>query len=106
MSKYKRYWYWCCKGMIQNYRSYAGKEKKSEQEEIFYRAIKQAKEETKSLPDGEDRLKAVDLVIVDAICTREGAALRIHVSSSTIRRWTTQFIYLVGKHAGYEDETP
>lgn len=73
----------------------------TEQARIWSTAIVRAMYELSLLPDGDMRRRAVDLIYFKKTSTIDGAALSLHVSRSTIKRWTTSFIYAVGKHAGY-----
>ncbi len=62
------------------------------------RAIKGALEETKSLLDGEDRLKVIDMVFFKKTHTLQGAALNVPCSYETAKRWQQQFIRCVARH--------
>jgi len=52
-------------------------------------AVQQAIEETRTLPNGKERLEMVRLVFWN---TLEGAAMKCHVSYVTARRWHGEFI--------------
>lgn len=64
-------------------------------------AIKDATEETLKLPNGEDRMKAVNDVLIKKIRTIEGEALELHYSWRTVQNWINSFINMVGRNAGY-----
>ena len=55
-------------------------------------AVRQAIEETRALPNGEERLEMVKLVFWKKTHTLEGAAMTCHVSYITARRWHGEFI--------------
>lgn len=55
-------------------------------------AVRQAIEETRALPNGEERLEMVKLVFWKKTRTLEGAAMTCHVSYITARRWHGEFI--------------
>lgn len=73
----------------------------SMQSGIFLNAIKKSLEETKKLPNGEERLKAIDVVLIKKTKTAEGAALDMHYSWRTVQNWITSFVNLVGRNAGF-----
>jgi len=66
-------------------------------------AVRAAVEATERLDNGADRLMVVDLVFWSRTHTLEGAAMQVHVSERTARRWHTEFIMLVGKYRGMLD---
>jgi hypothetical protein len=88
--------------MITSYKKYCQSTEKSEQEQIFDVAIKKAKESTLKRKDGEERMRAVDMVLISQTHTYSGASFNLFVSDRTITRWINDFVYLVGKEAGYE----
>ena len=55
-------------------------------------AVRQAIEETRALPNGEERLEMVKLVFWKKMHTLDGAAMTCHVSYITARRWHGEFI--------------
>ena len=55
-------------------------------------AVQQAIEETRTLPNGKERLEMVRLVFWKKTHTLEGAAMKCHVSYVTARRWHGEFI--------------
>lgn len=55
-------------------------------------AVRQAIEETRTLPNGEERLEMVRLVFWKRTHTLEGAAIKCHMSYVTARRWHGEFI--------------
>jgi hypothetical protein len=66
-------------------------------------AVRLALEEVSKLPDGEDRLKMIDLLYWQQSVDFEGAGQRLHVSSSTIQRWSRRFVYSVARNFGLLD---
>lgn len=71
------------------------------QSSVWGNAIKDAINETKRLPDGDRRLEAIRLRFWDNTYELYGIASRMYVSEDTIKRWTNNFVHLVGKNAGY-----
>lgn len=70
-----------------------------------YDAVTQAIELTKRRQNGTDRLALIDLVFWKQSHTLEGAALKLHLSDTTAKRYHTEFIRLVGFCYGLEDVT-
>ena len=63
-----------------------------------YDGVRMAIEETKKLPDGEQRINLIRLSYWDKRYTLDGAAIRSHVSIRTAQRWRRAFILLVARH--------
>lgn len=68
---------------------------------IISNAIKDAKEETKKLPNGDLRIRAVEEILINKTKTYEGVALEVHYDWRTVQNWVNSFVNLVGKKAGY-----
>ena len=64
-------------------------------------AVRQAIAETLTLDTGEERLQVIRCVFWDKTHTLEGAAMKLHISYVTARRWHGEFIRLVGKVFGF-----
>ena len=64
-------------------------------------AVRQAIAETLTLDTGEERLQVIRCVFWDKKHTLEGAAMKLHISYVTARRWHGEFIRLVGKVFGF-----
>lgn len=60
--------------------------------ESEYAAVRRAVEFTRSLPDGELRLRLIRLVLWNRTHTVAGAALVLYISGSTAQDWHAQFI--------------
>nr|DAZ46408.1 MAG TPA: transcriptional activator [Caudoviricetes sp.] len=63
-------------------------------------AVRQAIEETRALPNGEERLEMVKLVFWKKTHTLEGVAIKCYISYPTAKRWHKEFILLVGENFG------
>ena len=63
-------------------------------------AVRRAIEETRAMPNGEERLEMVRLVFWKRTHTLEGAAMKCHVSYVTARRWHGEFIKGVAQTFG------
>lgn len=67
-------------------------------------AVSQAVSETRSMQDGEERLRFIRLVFWDKTYTLEGAAMAVNCSDRTARRWHTDFIKCVARNYGLLDD--
>ncbi len=65
-----------------------------------YDAVRRAVESTRRMEDGRERLDVVRLVLWERTHTLEGAALAVHCSYRSARRWHAEFICVVAKHYG------
>ena len=63
-------------------------------------AVRQAIEETRTLPNGEERLEMVKLVFWKKTHTLEGAAMELHWSTRKLVEWHGEFIRCVAKYFG------
>lgn len=71
-----------------------------------YQAVADALTALEARANGDEVLKMIRLVFWKRTHTLAGAALNIHVSESTARRWHREFIYLVAEKYGlYEPKT-
>ena len=98
-TRYKNYWYVVAQTMLRRYPGI--KNEKGFQAVIFTQAIEKVIEDTAKLPDGELRLKAIQLIYFDKTDTIDGASLKVHASRRTVQRWCSAFINSVGRYAGF-----
>lgn len=99
MSKPRHYWYGSVRKMIM-----CSKEVQNErtlQATIFSHALEDAFEETRKLPNGDLRIKAVEEILIKKTKTYEGVAFELYYDKRTIQSWVNSFVNLVGKKAGY-----
>lgn len=68
-----------------------------------YDAVRKAIEKTEKLPTGAERLQLIDLVFFRRTHTLDGAAMQIHCSYRTARRYHADFIVLVAGYFGLVD---
>lgn len=66
---------------------------------IYDTAIARAMEDTLRMPDGEERIKVVEYVLIKGGSYIE-ASFRYHYSDSTVTRWVSQFVNLVALYSG------
>lgn len=71
------------------------------QSALWMYAINKAIKQTEGMDNGEDRMKAVQLVYFEDRYTIAGAADKLGYAEMTIRRWLSAFANLAGKYAGY-----
>ena len=101
MSRPRKYWFHMVRSMVCRYDLI--KKGESEQEKKFAAAIEKCMGEITGLPGGEDRVKAVEMVLIRHTHTQEGAAMALHYSPTTIKRWTVDFVYRVGSNVGFSN---
>ncbi len=99
MSRPKYYWYSMVKKMVMKYPQI--KEENSIQTSIYVMAIEKSLEETGRLQNGEERVKAIRKIYFERKKTYAGVAQEMNYSERTIRNWTSSFINLCGKNAGF-----
>ena len=63
-------------------------------------AVAAAVEETKKLPDGENRIRLIIMVLWKQTHTIMGASMKLYISEGTAKIWHRQFIYLVAEKLG------
>ena len=85
--------------MIKNYP--AIKNEHTTQACIFVNAIENAVAETRALPDGDLRVRAIEMLYFKGTHTIEGAATKVGVSERTLQYWMSRFVKLVGRNAGF-----
>lgn len=71
------------------------------QQYIISMAMEKANKETLKLPNGEERLRAVEIVLIKKNKNVYGAALELYCSSRKVERWISSYINLVGRKAGF-----
>lgn len=98
----RRAWWGYVKAFIRKHKYLKGMDQKelTETEMREIDAVDAAIEATKKLNDGELRLKLVDIIFWKRTHTLEGAAMILHISERTARRWHTEFIRTVAKEFG------
>ena len=82
-------WWRYAKSMVKRYPKYTTADETE--------AVKKAIEKTKSMEDGEARLKVVDLVLMKKTHTIAGAALQVHSCERNASQWHADFIKLVAR---------
>lgn len=68
-----------------------------------YDAVTKAIEQTKLMKSGLDRLSVVNMVLWRGTHNIDGAAMQLHISEITAKRYHSDFIQLVGFCYGWED---
>lgn len=98
--KRRKYWYGSVLNMIKHYDQV--KKENSERARTYTKAIEEALEETRQQPDGELKVKAIDLLYFRKTNTVQGTALKVYAGERTVKRWASAFVYLVGVKVGFE----
>lgn len=75
----------------------------TQQEEIALSAVERALEQLRLLPDGQWRVKAVQLYHWGRVRNLGQVAYMCNTSERTARRWNSDFVYNVAQKAGYMD---
>lgn len=88
MSKPRYRWWGYVKAMLRAYPERANDDERA--------AVSAAMEEIKTMPDGAERMKLVDLVFIRKTHQLAGAAMQIPCSYETAQRWHADFIRRVG----------
>ena len=65
-----------------------------------YEAVDRALRKTKHMRDGTLRCRLIELTYFSGRCNMQGAALTLHVSYMTVRRWHVDFVRLVAENLG------
>lgn len=99
MSRPKNPWWGYVKNMIRLYPK-RNPEKLSGVPLREYEAVRKAVESTRKKPDGEDRMKVVELVLFKGTHLVPGAALKVPCSERTAKQWHGDFIREVAKNYG------
>ena len=99
MSKPKHYWYGNVKKLIMS--SDQLKKDRTLQATIMLHAIEDATEETLKLPNGQERMRAVDEILIRKTKTIDGVTQELHYEDRTVRGWIQSYVNLVGRKAGY-----
>lgn len=97
MSKPRYKWYGVIKKLIMT-EYYLGD---TEQARQLKKAMDDARKETALLHNGDLRLKAIDLILIDKTMTYEGVAQEVNYEARNVQRWINTYINAVGKKAGY-----
>lgn len=90
MGKAKRQWWGYAKSMVARYPDKVNEDEK--------RAVEAALRATRELPNGETRVKIIELMYFKRTHQLAGAALQVHYSYDRAKQWHTDFIHLVGSN--------
>lgn len=73
----------------------------------MYEAVSLAKKLTLIRPDGKDRIRLISMMYWDKKTLKmQSAALRLHISDPTAKRWHGDFVRLVAQCYGFNVDTP
>lgn len=99
MSNTRFYWYAHVKRTIENYPD--GIDRETKQGASDYIAVTNVINATKTMQDGEDRIKLIKMLYWSNSHTIDGAAEVLHISARTAHRWRHAFVYGVAREMGY-----
>ena len=97
MRKPIRDWWTYATKMIRQYPGRKGRKLQGTQL-AEQRAVESAIREAEALPNGEARLKLIDLVHWKRTHNLEGAAVELHFSEATAKRYHGDFVRAVGRN--------
>lgn len=102
MSNPKNWWYGNVKRAVMESPKY----RDSQQAECqrYIEAIDRALDDVKEMPNADERLYAIDEILFRQTRTIDGVALKLSYSWRVVQNWITEFINLVGKYKGFEEE--
>ena len=83
--------------MIRKYPDRKGR-RLNKTERAEQRAVEAAIAETSELPSGQERLMVVELVLWKGTHNLEGAAVELHFSEATAKRYHGDFVRAVGRN--------
>lgn len=90
MAKGKRYWWGYAKSMVRRYPDNVNDDERN--------AVEAAVNATRSLQNGDIRLKVIDLMYFKGTHRMEGAAQMVHYSYDQVQKWHADFIREVWKN--------
>ena len=96
MSRTRYLWWGYAKNMLRHYPDVTDRERA---------AVEAALSEIRALPDGQSRVRLVELIYFRRVNTLEGAAMALHCSARTARRWHADFVVRVGRNFGLLGES-
>lgn len=98
MSRPKHFWYYIVKKLIM---SAEMREGDSMQTSILSNAMRKATERTLKLPNGEQRMDAVEAILIKQTDTFDSYALKVNYDRYTVVKWINSYVNMVGTEAGY-----
>lgn len=102
MSHPRHWWYTDVKRAVMHSPSF---QHKTQPEYQRYReAIDKALEDVSKMNNAEERMFAIEEILFKKTLTIDGVALRLNYSWRVVQNWITEFVNLVGKYKGFEDD--
>lgn len=101
-TRYRYYWYGICTQLLKQY-PFEGDN--SPMAGMTKQCIENVLTDTAKLPNGDERVKVIELVYLKKTDTIEGAALKVYASRRTVQRWLSSFIYALAKELGFQRRT-
>lgn len=97
MSKPKYCWYGFVKKMIMS--GYYNQDTENAQK--LRTAMQDVEAQIMELPNGAERMTAIDEILIRHTKTYDGVALELHYHKNIIKRWVAQYVNQVGKRGGW-----
>ena len=99
MGKTKLWWYDNVKKLIRQSSTHLANE--SKQMTIIHEARTKVEQELLTTEDGEMKLAAVTSILIKQDKNYDGVALELNYDKRVIQNWISEYIYEVGKEAGF-----
>lgn len=98
MGRSRNDWYGSVKGVIMRYYH---RKRETEIQIRICDNIDNVLRETEQMEHGQDRIKAVNMILLNKTHTIDGVAIELHYGRRTIQRWISDFVKEVGKRSGF-----
>lgn len=102
MSNPRHWWYSDVKRAVMHSPKYRNKPQPEYQR--YIEAIDKALDDVKQMTNSDERMLAIDQILLSQTRTIDGVALELNYSWRVVQNWITEFINLVGKYKGFEGE--
>lgn len=98
MGKSRNDWYGSVKGFIMRY--YRIK-KETEMQKRICDSVDVVLKDTRNMDNGSERIKAIEMILIDKTHTIDGVVLELHYSRRTVQSWISDFVKKVGVKSGF-----
>lgn len=99
MSRPRYDWYGSVKGFIMRY--YQKGDSSTEMKRKIIKNCNDVLQETEQMDQGNDRIKAINMILLSKTHTIDGVSLELHYSRRTVQRWISKYVEEVGKRSGF-----
>ena len=98
MGRSRNDWYGSVKGFIMRYYH---RKRETEIQIRICDNIDNVLRETEQMEHGQDRIKAIRMILLEKTHTIDGVAIELHYGRRTVQRWISEFVREVGKRSGF-----